>query len=75
MLIKARDEGTDPYIVLEMIMPWEKLVQSVEEAKQLARPIDYDYLNLLENKYYTLRKYTPLFLKSFEFHSTKSAEP
>ncbi|HGI5563747.1 TPA: Tn3 family transposase, partial [Streptococcus pyogenes] len=74
-LIKARDEGTDPYIVLEMIMPWEKLVQSVEEAKQLARPIDYDYLDLLEKKFYTLRKYTPLLLKSFEFHSTKSAEP
>lgn len=33
MLIKARDEGTDPDIVLEMIIPWEKLVQSVEEAK------------------------------------------
>lgn len=74
-LIKARDEGTHPYIVLEMIMPWEKLVQSVEEAKQLARPIDYDYLDLLEKKFYTLRKYTPLLLKSFEFHSTKSAEP
>ncbi|XMA23525.1 Tn3 family transposase (plasmid) [Bacillus bombysepticus] len=73
-LIKARDEGTDPYIVLEMIMPWEKLVQSVEEAKQLARPIDYDYLDLLEKKFYTLRKYTPHLLKSFEFHSTKSAE-
>ncbi len=56
-------------------MPWEKLVQSVEEAKQLARPIDYDYLDLLEKKFYTLRKYTPLLLKSFEFHSTKSAEP
>ncbi|WP_243526888.1 Tn3 family transposase [Bacillus pseudomycoides] len=74
-LIKARDEGMNPYIVLEMIMPWEKLVQSVEEAKQLARPIDYDYLDLLEKKFYTLRKYTPTLLKSFEFHSTKSTEP
>jgi TnpA family transposase len=74
-LIKARDEGMDPYVVLEMIMPWERLVQSVEEAKQLARPIDYDYLDLLEKKFYTLRKYTPTLLKSFEFHSTKSTEP
>lgn len=73
--LKLEMRGTDPYIVLEMIMPWEKLVQSVEEAKQLARPIDYDYLDLLEKKFYTLRKYTPLLLKSFEFHSTKSAEP
>ncbi|EOO11167.1 Tn3 family transposase [Bacillus cereus] len=74
-LIKARDEGMDPYVVLEIIMPWDKLVQSVEEAKHLARPIDYDYLDLLEKKFYTLRKYTPMLLKLFEFHSTKSAEP
>ncbi|CGG57085.1 Uncharacterised protein [Streptococcus pneumoniae] len=27
-----------------MIMPWDKIVSSVEEAQKLARPMDYDYL-------------------------------
>ncbi len=74
-LIKARNEGIDPYVALELVMPWEKLVISVKEARQLSRPIDYDYLDLLEKKFYKLRKYTPTLLKVFEFRSTKSAEP
>ena len=74
-LINARNEGVDPFVALEAIMPWEQLVQSVEEAEQLARPIDYDYLDLLEKKFYTLRKYTPILLNVFEFRSTKSAQP
>ena len=28
-------------------MPWEDVVNSIEEAKQLSRPMDYDYLDLL----------------------------
>lgn len=56
-------------------MPWDQLVASVEEAKLLARPVDYDYLDLVEKKFYTLRKYTPTLLISLEFRSTKSAEP
>jgi len=74
-LIKARNEGTDPFAALEAVMPWDKLVASVEEAKQLARPIDYDFLDLLETKFYVLRKYTPTMLKVLEFRSTKSLEP
>lgn len=74
-LIKARNEGVDPFLALEAVMPWDKLVASVEEAETLARPVDYDYLDLLEQKFYTLRKYTPTLLKSLEFRSTKSAEP
>ena len=74
-LIKAKKEGIDPFIALEAVMPWDRLVASVEEAKKLVRPIDYDYLDLLEKKFYTLRKYTPTLLASLEFHSSKSAEP
>ncbi|MEX1028913.1 MAG: DUF4158 domain-containing protein [Paenibacillaceae bacterium] len=73
-LIKARSEGGDPFIALDAILPWDKLIASIEEAKHLARPIDYDYLDLLEKKFYKLRKYTPTLLKSLEFRSSKSAE-
>ncbi|EFU39332.1 transposase [Paenibacillus vortex V453] len=74
-LIKARSEGIDPFVALDAVMPWDQVVASVEEAKRLARPVDYDYLDLLEKKFYALRKYTPTLLKSLEFRSTKSAEP
>ena len=56
-------------------MLWNKIFTSVEEAKKLARPMDYDYLDLLENRFTYLRKYTPSLLKSLEFRSTKAAEP
>lgn len=74
-LIKARDEGLDPFVLLETVMPWEKFVESVEEAKKLSRPLNYDYLDLLESRFNYLRKYTPTLLKALEFRSTKSAEP
>ena len=74
-LIKARNEGIDPFVALEAVMSWDQLVASVEEAKRLARPVDYDYLDLLEKKFYALRKYNPTMLKVLEFRSTKSAEP
>lgn len=74
-LIKARSKGIDPFVALDAVMPWDRIVASVEEAKRLARPLDYDYLDLLEKKFYALRKYTPTLLKSLEFRSTKSAEP
>jgi hypothetical protein len=46
----------------------------VEEAQELARPADYDYLDLLQKRFYSLRKYTPTLLRVLEFHSTKSNE-
>jgi hypothetical protein len=73
-LIQARNDGIDPK-ALQAVMPWDQLIASVEEAKRLARPVDYDYLDLLEKKFYTLRKYTPSLLKYLDFRSTKSAVP
>ncbi|MGW46846.1 Tn3 family transposase, partial [Listeria monocytogenes] len=74
-LIKAKEEGIDPYVALEQVMPWDKIVESIEEAKLLSRPMDYDYLDLIKTRYNYLRKYTPSLLDSLVFKSTKSAEP
>lgn len=74
-LIQARDGGLDPFSAIEKIMPWDKIITSVEEAKKLARPMDYDYLDLLGNRFTYLRKYTPTLLKSLKFRSTKASEP
>jgi len=73
-LVKARTEGLDPYNTIESyVMPWNELVTSSEEADKLARPIDYDYLDLLDNRYNYLRKYTPELLRFIEFRSSNSS--
>ncbi|PFW76283.1 DDE transposase [Bacillus sp. AFS075960] len=73
-LIKAKNENIDPFILLETVMPWDKFIASVEEAKQLSRPMNYDYLDLLESRYNYLRKYTPTLLRALEFQSTNYAK-
>lgn len=74
-LIKAKTEGIDPFQVIEsFVMPWNKLIESGEEADQLARPVDYDYLDLLTGRFNYLRKYTPTLLKCLQFKSNKATE-
>lgn len=74
-LIKAKQEKLDVFEVLESVIEWNSFVSSVEEAQELARPADYDYLDLLQKRFYALRKYTPTLLRVLEFHSTKANEP
>lgn len=69
-LIKSKNENLDPFKVLESVMSWNKFVKSIEEAKTLARPISYDYIDLLENRYNQLRKYTPTLVRFLKFKST-----
>ncbi len=73
-LIKAKQEKLDVFKVLESVIEWNSFVSSVEEAQELARPADYDYLDLLQKRFYSLRKYTPTLLRVLEFHSTKANE-
>ncbi|SMC26196.1 Transposase and inactivated derivatives, TnpA family [Clostridium acidisoli DSM 12555] len=72
-LIKARDEKLDPFKTLESVMTWSKFVESVEEAKNLARPVSYDYLDLLDSRYNQLPRYTPVLVKYLKFNSTNNA--
>jgi TnpA family transposase len=74
-LIKAKEDNIDPFVAIESIMPWDKVVESVKEANDLLRPIDYDYLDLLDKKFNHLRKYTPTLIQSLKFKSVKSSEP
>ncbi|OHW61203.1 Tn3 transposase DDE domain protein [Andreesenia angusta] len=73
-LIKAKEESLDVFEVLNSVIEWNSFVSSVEEAQTLVRPADYDYLDLLKKRFYSLRKYTPTLLKTLEFKSTKSSE-
>ena len=50
-MIKAKQEKLDVFEVLESVIEWNSFVSSVEEAQELARPADYDYLDLLQNDF------------------------
>lgn len=74
-LIAARDESSDAFQAIESILNWEKFISSVAEAEKLARPEDFDYLELIDNRYSQLRRYTPKLLEVFEFKATFSSLP
>ena len=74
-LIAARQTGLDPYEVLESVLPWERFVESVAEAEDLALPAAFDYLEHIQDYYSKLRKYTPLLLDSFDFSAAPPGEP
>lgn len=74
-LIQAHENNVDPFQMVETVMPWDQLTAAVETAQQLSRPIDYDYLDLIEGRFGYLRKYTPTLLKALEFQATPSAKP
>lgn len=52
-----------------------KLIKASPLTQRLARPMDYDYLDLLINSFTYLRKYTPVLLSKLEFHTTQATEP
>jgi TnpA family transposase len=73
-LISARETGQDPYAVIEDAVGWERFVQSIEEAEELALPTDFDFLEHLEGQYRRLRGYAPVLLETFEFSAAPPAE-
>lgn len=74
-LINAKENGEDPYEVLEEMMGWERFVKSVAEAEGLAMPANFDYLDFLEAGHAHVRRYAPALLEAFDFKAAPSAEP
>jgi hypothetical protein len=74
-LIVARENGDDPYRVLDELVGWERFVASVSEAEALALPQSFDYLDFLEAGHTYVRRYAPQLLEAFEFCAAPSARP
>ncbi len=74
-LISAKENGEDPYDVLEEIMGWERFIKSVAEAEGLAMPANFDYLDFLEAGHAHVRRYAPALLEAFDFKAAPSAKP
>jgi TnpA family transposase len=74
-IIAAREGGLDPYALLEEFVSWERFVESVAEAEDLAVPEAFDFLEHLKDHHRRLRRYGPLLLESFEFSAAPPSEP
>jgi TnpA family transposase len=74
-LIAARDSGEDPYALIEEFVPWERFVETVAEAEDLAVPEAFDFLEHLRAYHKRLRRYAPLLLESFDFSAAPPSEP
>lgn len=74
-LIDAKHSGGDPFAAIEAVMPWDAFAESVTEAQKLAQPEDFDFLRRLSERYATLRRYAPEFLKVLKLRAAPAAKP
>jgi TnpA family transposase len=73
-LINAKQSGQDPFVAIETVVSWDAFAASVNEAKQLAQPEDFDSLHHIRDSYATLRRYTPEFLDVLKLHTAPVAK-
>jgi TnpA family transposase len=73
-LVRARQQGSDPFAAIEAVLPWERFTESIEEAEKLAQPEDFDFLPLIGDGYAQLRRYVPLMLSTLEFRAAPVAK-
>ncbi|MGH2352734.1 MAG: Tn3 family transposase [Chloroflexota bacterium] len=74
-LIAAKEQAADPFQAIQAVVPWDTFVSSVAEAERLARPADFDPLELLDGSYSQLRRYAPALLHTFAFSGAPSSQP
>jgi TnpA family transposase len=73
-LIEAKEAGSDPFEAIEAVVPWDTFTASVREAEQLARDAEFDSTALLVDHYTQLRRYSPVFLDTFDFRGAPARQ-
>ena len=73
-LLEARKSGADPFAAIESILPWEDFTATVTEAKDLARPADFDFLHHIGDSYTTVRLYAVPFLAVLKLRAAPAAQ-
>ncbi|MBP0633660.1 Tn3 family transposase [Cupriavidus sp. AcVe19-1a] len=73
-LLKAKENGGDPFEAIEAVMPWHVFTKSVSEAEQLAQPETFDFLHLVGDYFSTLRRYVPEFLDILKLRAAPAAK-
>lgn len=72
-LLNAKESGSDPFVAIEAIIPWEAFRESIDEAEKLAQPEEFDYLSLARSGFNQLRRYTPLLLTALTMKAAPTA--
>jgi TnpA family transposase len=72
-LIAARRRQADPFQAIEKIMPWETFVTNMEQIETLVRPVTFDFLELVGNRYSYVRRFSPTLLQAFDFQGTEDS--
>ena len=67
LLIEAREEKRNAFQVIDQAFSWETFVADIEQAAALMRPANFDFLTLVGNRYSYVRRFSPYFLRAFDF--------
>ena len=73
-LLDAKQNGSDPFLAIESVIPWDDFAASVGEAQKLAQPEDFDFLHRIGESYATLRRYSPAFLDVLKLRAAPAAK-
>lgn len=73
-LIEARIQKRDPYQAIERVLSWERFVESVVQAGELAQPQRFDAMQRVGDNGHSVRKYAPSYLGAFDFKAVPAAQ-
>lgn len=73
-LVDSKQNGFDPFVAIEAVMPWDTFVVSVQEAQTLALPASFDFLHYISDSYAMLRRYAPEFLGVLRLKAAPAAQ-
>jgi TnpA family transposase len=73
-IITARSEKRDVFAAIEAVVPWDRFVASVGEARTLAQPERFDAMHLLKDQALKVRKIIPPLFAAFSFSAAPVAE-
>lgn len=74
-LIMAKEATQDAYQAIEVVLPWQRFVSTVEEAEELSTTSEIDTAQQLIDRYGQFRKYTKALLSVFSFQGTGATAP
>lgn len=72
-LLNARETGEEPFSVIETVIGWDFLAESIARAKELTRPAATDSFALVSSQFTTVRRYSPAFLAVLDLRSAPAA--
>ena len=74
-LIAAKNENLDAFEAIGVVIPWERFLSTVAEAKALSRSEEFDPFQKLGEHYAGVRRWAPEFLEALTFQGVSAVAP